>query len=111
MRRLLAFLVVFAASILPLAAQTTSLQGTVKDVSNALIPTAVLSLTNVDTGAVRQILSGSDGAYSFLQVAPGNYKVEAKLPGFSVFTRDVRLQIDTPATLNIQMALGQESTS
>ena len=111
MRRLLTFFIVFVAGILPLAAQTTSLQGSVKDRSNALIPTAVLSLTNVDTGAARQIVSGSDGTYSFLQMPPGNYRIEAKLPGFSVFTSDVRLQIDTPATLNIQMELGQDSTS
>jgi hypothetical protein len=111
MRRLLAFFIVFAAGILPLAAQTSSLQGSVKDSSNALIPTAVLSLTNVDTGAARQVLSGSDGTYSFLQMPPGNYRIEAKLPGFSVYTRDVRLQVETPATLNILMELGQESTS
>jgi hypothetical protein len=111
MRRLVAFLIVFTASILPLAAQTTSLQGSVKDSSNALIPTAVLSLTNVDTGAVRQVLSGNDGSYSFLQMPPGNYRIEAKLPGFSVYTREIRLQIDTPASLTILMELGQESTS
>ena len=68
---------------------------------------SVVSLTNVDTGAARQVLSGSDGTYNFLQMPPGNYRVEAKQPGFSVFVEDVRLQIDTPATLNIALKLGQ----
>jgi hypothetical protein len=107
MKRLIAFIIVLTASILPLVAQTSSLKGTVRDSQNALIPFAVVSLTNTDTGAARQILSGEDGTYSFLQMPPGNYKLESKLPGFSVFARDVRLQIDTPATLNIAMEIGQ----
>jgi len=111
MRRLLAFFVVFTASLLPLAAQTTSLQGTVKDSQNALVPFVVVSLTNVDTGTARQILSGPDGTYGFLQMPPGNYKIEAKLPGFSVFARDVRLQVDTPGTLNILLEIGQVSST
>ncbi len=107
MKRLIALIFVFAASILPLAAQTSSLAGAVKDSQNALIPFAVISLTNVDNGTSRQILSGDDGTYSFLQMPPGTYKLEAKLPGFSVFAREVRLQVDTPATLNIALEIGQ----
>src|SRR5688572_4932942 len=87
MKRLIAFIFVFAASILPLAAQSTSLKGLVKDSQNAVIPFVVVSLTNADTGTARQILSGEDGTYSFLQMPPGNYKLEAKLPGFSVYAR------------------------
>jgi hypothetical protein len=94
-----------------LAAQTTSLQGTVKDGTEAVIPGAVVSLTNGDTGAVRQVLSGEDGAYSFLQMAPGSYKLEAKLPGFKVYAQDIRLQIDTPAALPIVLEIGQITDS
>ena len=34
-----------------------------------------------------------------------------KMPGFSVFVRDLRLQVDTPATLNIALEIGQVSSS
>jgi hypothetical protein len=111
MSRYISICLVVIASILPLAAQTSSLQGNVKDGQNAIIPFAVISLTNIDTGATRQILSGEDGTYNFLQMSPGNYRIEAKLPGFSVFKRDVRLQIDTPATLNVALEIGEITTS
>src|SRR5438128_10859279 len=48
MKRLIAFIFVFAASILPLAAQSSSLQGVVKDSQNAVVPFAVVSMTNAD---------------------------------------------------------------
>ena len=107
MGRFIAFFFVFLASVAPLAAQTSSLQGTVKDTTSALIPSVVVSLTNVDTGTTRQVLSGSEGEYSFVQMAPGNYKLEAKMPGFTVFAREIRLQIDTPATLQISLDVSQ----
>src|SRR6185503_2754699 len=111
MSRIIGFILVVAASVLPLAAQTSSLQGIVKDSQNAVVPFVVVSLTSTETGTARQVLSGPDGTYSFLQMPPGPYKIEAKLPGFSVFAKDVRLQIDTPATLNVALVIGELTTS
>ena len=107
MTRIVALMIVLTASVLPVAAQTSSLQGVVKDHQNLMIPFVVLSLTNADTGITRQILSSEDGTYNFLQMPPGTYKVQAQLPGFSVYTREIRLQVDTPLSLNIQLEVGQ----
>ncbi len=97
----------FVLTLLPLAAQTSSLQGVVTDPKGALIPEAALSATNVDTSTTRSLLSDAEGKYSFLQVPPGTYKVQVQKPGFAVFSEDVRLQINAPATLNIQLEIGQ----
>src|SRR5262245_48583142 len=40
-------------------------------------------------------------------MAPGNYKLEAVKPGFRSFVAQITLQIDTPASLDIRMELGQ----
>ncbi len=99
--------IAFLACLLPLAAQTTSLQGIVTDPQQATITGAVVSITNQDTAAARSALSDDGGKYAFVQLAPGTYKVGVQKPGFSSYQSDVRLQVSTPATLNIQLELGQ----
>jgi hypothetical protein len=95
------------AALLPLAAQTSSLQGVVTDLQSAAIADAVVSLINQETSAQRKVLASPVGAYSFPQVPPGSYRVEVQKPGFRTFTSQVRLQINTPATLNVQLEIGQ----
>ena len=69
---------------LPLAAQTSSLQGVVTDAQGAIIPEAIVSITNIDTSAKRSTVSGATGAYTFAEVPPGPYSIEVQRPGFSI---------------------------
>ena len=108
LKRSLAALLLGALS---LAAQTSSVQGIITDGSSAAIPEAVVTATNQSTSAVRKTLSSAAGSYSFLQLPPGAYKVSVEKPGFRIATADVRLQIDTPSNLNIQLELGQVTES
>ena len=101
------FLTVFLLGVLPLAAQTSSLQGVVTDAQSAAIPEAVVTAINLSTSSARKAVSGATGGYSFLQVAPGSYRVTVEKPGFRTSVTEVRLQIDTPATLDIKLELGQ----
>src|SRR5262245_37080715 len=94
---------------IPVAAQSSSLRGTVSDAQSALIPGVVITATNVDTAVMRSTLSDEMGAYAFAQLPPGTYKVQGELPGFATFSAQVRLQIDTPATLNMKMEVGTVS--
>jgi hypothetical protein len=94
--------------VLPLAAQTSSsLQGVITDSSHAVVPGAAVTITNTETSVSRQELSDETGAYRFLQVAPGPYKVEVQLPGFKTKVSQVLLQVGKPETLNLEMAVGQ----
>jgi hypothetical protein len=95
----------------PAGAQSSLLRGTVTDAQNALIPGVVVTVTNVDTAIMRSTVSDDMGAYAFTQVPPGVYKVQGALPGFNTFTAQVRLQIDTPAVLNIKMEVGTVAES
>jgi hypothetical protein len=88
-------------------AQTTSLQGLLSDQQGAAVPDAVVTMTNLGTSASRKAVSGQNGVYSFLQVTPGRYQVEAQSPGFRTMVKQLTLQVDTPATLNIQLEIGQ----
>src|SRR6516225_4342895 len=86
---------------------TTSLRGTVQDTQGLGLPAVVLTLTNVQNGASRRVLSDSAGAYAFLQIPPGTYKLSANKSGFTTATRDeIQLLVNTPATLDLQLQVG-----
>ncbi len=97
--------------MVPAMAQTTSLNGVVTDPAGASIPEATITITNQSTSASRSAVSDATGAYTFQQLPPDMYIVEAQRPGFSTYrtAEAIRLQTNTPATLNIQMTLGQVS--
>src|SRR5260370_35478856 len=83
---------------------TTSLRGNIVDSQGLAITTAVLTLTNVENGAVRKQLSDTQGAYAFLQIPPGTYRMSAEKQGFATTTRDnMQLLVNTPATLDLKL--------
>ncbi|BDC52579.1 hypothetical protein F183_A48940 [Bryobacterales bacterium F-183] len=113
MNRFLSALVLSSLCTLTLLAQTSSVSGTVTDPSGAVIPDATLELDNAATGLHRETKSDSQGRYSFVQVAPGMYKLTAKASGFSdVTVNEVRLLVATPSTLNVVFEkVGQTQTT
>ena len=99
----------FLLALLPVVAQTSSVQGVVTDPQGGIIPGANVTATNVDTTASRSVLADDTGKYSLLQMPPGPYKLQVLKPGFATYSTEVQLQIDTPATLNIQLQLGRRA--
>ncbi len=92
-----------------LMAQSTSLSGTVKDQQGAVVPGVTVTLTS-QAGVQRATVTGDAGRYSFLQVTPGLYAVRAELQGFKAASAtDVRLLVDTPASLDLVLELGDIS--
>jgi len=106
-RRLLSGLSVLAAVSLIQAQSSSSLHGVITDAQNAVIPGAVVALVSGSTGASRQVISDNSGDYQFLQMMPGEYTLTVSKPGFSTATREhVVLQINVPATLNLELEIG-----
>jgi hypothetical protein len=86
---------------------TTSLRGTVTDPSASAVPGAVLTLTDTATGFKRQVFSGADGAYQFLQAPPGTYRLIVDKPGFNPLSRTgVALLVNTPTTVDLRLDVG-----
>src|SRR6516225_925653 len=83
---------------------TTSLRGVISDPKGAVLPGATAKLTDPQTGWTRTVQTQSDGTYQFLQIPPSRYVVEVSATGFATMKREnVRLQVNTPATLNFTM--------
>ncbi|MCU0228154.1 MAG: carboxypeptidase-like regulatory domain-containing protein, partial [Bryobacterales bacterium] len=82
---------------------STSLRGTITDLTGAVIPGATLTLTNVATQASRSTNSSEDGSYVFPAIAPGTYQLKATAAGFNdTIVNDLRLLVNVPATQNVQ---------
>jgi len=99
---------VFAGATLLLTGQSTSsLRGTITDPQGAVIPEAVVTLSNDSTGWSRQLATDGTGEYRFLQVAPGDYKLTVAKPGFASVTREqIKLLVNVPSTLDVHMEVG-----
>jgi hypothetical protein len=93
--------------IVPTAAlaQTSTLQGSVLDPQEKVVPGADVILSNKATGAVRATVTDDQGKYLFALVAPGLYQVRAELAGFkTVMVDDLRLVVDTPSTIDLRLS-------
>src|ERR1700731_3353803 len=64
------------------AQSSATLSGTVKDPTSAVVVQAVVSLTDTKTSAKKQTITNDAGAYSFTDLAPGDYTIEVSAPGF-----------------------------
>src|SRR5712691_10210166 len=63
------------AAATPLLAQqgTAEIGGKVADEQGGALPGVAIVITNEDTGAFRDVTSGSDGSYFASQLTPGRY--------------------------------------
>src|SRR6202041_3950592 len=66
---------------------TTSLHGTVTDPSGAAVAGAKAILTNQDTNLARETTTASKGAYEFVSVRPGPYKIAVEAKGFRTYVQ------------------------
>ena len=87
------------------AAQSTSLlNGSVSDPSGAKVADAKITLTAPATGFQRTTTSNGAGLYQFLDVPPGDYRLEAAGSGFAPYViAKVTLVVSTPSTIHIQL--------
>ena len=70
----------------PALAQTATISGTVVDESNAAVPGATVEL--IGPGTTAPAVSGARGEYSFRNVSPGTYRIQATLVGFAPAVRN-----------------------
>ena len=76
--RLVALVVsLLAALAVPAFAQqgTSEIGGRVTDEQGGALPGVSITLTNEETGAFREVMSGPDGSFFASQLKPGRYKL------------------------------------
>src|SRR5688500_11189356 len=64
------------------ACEPSTVLGTVKDRSDAVVGGATVTLANLDTNITAVKQTDENGAYEFVNVRPGRYKLTAEKSGF-----------------------------
>jgi hypothetical protein len=84
-----------------------SIVGVVKDAQGAFVPGATVTIVNKETNLTRDTVTNADGAYSILNVLPGQYDVKIGLQGFREAVRaDVPVTIGTISRVDMSLELG-----
>jgi hypothetical protein len=87
------------------AANKATINGSIFDPNQALVPNASVSIKNTGTGAVRTVSSNESGFYLATFVDPGSYEIEAKAPGFAPKKVATVVYVGTTATIDLVLSL------
>lgn len=106
-RILISAIAVFSL-ILPIAAQTESarIQGTVVDPSGAALAGANVTVTELATSRTVNVQTNEEGAYTFLSLSPGRYRIEIAQPNFKTSQQEFTLEVQQVAVLNFNLEPG-----
>ena len=61
---------------------TGQISGSIQDSTGSRVPGATVTLTNTDTGLVRETMSDNNGDFVFTQLLPGSFQVSVNKEGF-----------------------------
>jgi hypothetical protein len=94
------------------ATTTSSVIGQVTDSTNAAIPGADVTLTDLGTKIAQRASTNQDGRYIFTNVNPGTYSVTVTKDGFAKSEiASQYVEVSSTATLNFKLELGTSTTT
>ena len=85
--------------------------GTVTDASGAAIPNAQVTVTSLEKGQAKVVLSDRVGDYRVPLLSPGRYQVKATAKGFETSTVQVTVSAGSVTPVNVALTVGQASTT
>src|SRR4051812_33402317 len=112
MTRLLLFTLTFYSPVLFAQSGSSTISGTVKDASEAVVPAARIQIVNVETGVKSETTSNSSGLYRISSLVPGSYKIEAEAQGFDHLSRGpIVLQVSQTLSIDLVVQVGAQSAA
>src|SRR5580765_632446 len=106
-------LLVAALYVGGVSGQTTSsgaLSGVVIDGTHAVIPDAVVKITDLAKGTTDSSKTNDEGVYQFSFLRPGTYTLTATHPGFQEERRSITVQVGSSVTVNITLQVAKSSS-
>ena len=86
---------------------TGAISGTVRDSAQAVIAGAQVTITNVQTNTSQSARTGPDGAYHFLALSPGKYRINVTADGFRTYTAtDITIEVNDQLRLDVTLQVG-----
>jgi carboxypeptidase family protein len=106
-RLIIVVLLLLAKSNFALAQVTASVTGKVEDSSGGAIPGANVTVTSLETGAVRTVPSDEGGSYRVLSLPVGEYEIRAEKAGFKTASQTgINLVVGQQAVVNWKLEVG-----
>ena len=92
-------------------ARISSIQGTVKDPTGALVPNAKVTATQPVTGYKQTVQTDAQGSYKLVNLPFNTYKVHAEASGFQPAEGSVDLETTVPLNLDLTLTLEQATAA
>ncbi len=84
--------------------KTGAIQGVVRDANKFAVIGATVALRNIATGLERNRSSDAQGVFRFIDIAPGQYRLNIEAPGYERFAEDI-LQVNAGEVLIREITL------
>jgi len=89
---------------------TGQINGTVKDPSQAVVPNALVTVANTDTGLTRSTRSGNSGDFVLFLLSPGTYDLRVEAQGFAALQqKGIVVSVGQQLSLNLNLQPGSIS--
>ncbi|MBI3401132.1 MAG: TonB-dependent receptor [Acidobacteria bacterium] len=106
----LSLLLLAAPAFAQSQAANGAIEGIVSDSSGGVLPGVTVTVTNVDTGLARTVVSNEKGLYRAPLLPLGTYRVAAELQGFKTYSQTgITVSVGATAVVNVSMAVGAVS--
>jgi hypothetical protein len=84
-----------------------SIRGTILDASGATVSGAKITAVQTETGLERTTATDAQGAYVFVELPIGHYRLEAEAKGFKKYVQEgITLDVNQTATVGVRLEVG-----
>ncbi|HEX8922545.1 MAG TPA: carboxypeptidase regulatory-like domain-containing protein, partial [Pyrinomonadaceae bacterium] len=85
-----------------------SINGTVKDPSGAVVPNAKVTVTNLDSGEVRETTTSDDGTFNLPELKADPYRLSVESAGFKTATIDtIQVAVQVARRADVTLEIGE----
>jgi hypothetical protein len=82
------------------------MRGTVTDATGGVVPGATVTITSVNTGDTRRVVSDAKGDFVFPLLGPGQYRVAVTAGTFKSYSREVTVRTLETTNVAVKLELG-----
>lgn len=110
--RVAVVIILFCWTCVALRAQTSggSISGTIQDQTGGVVPSAVVTIHNLDTTAQQMSKTNAQGFYAFTNLPVGRYEVEVLLEGFQPYKRTgLVIDVNTELREDVTLTMGAQT--
>lgn len=104
-------IVFLAASVAFAQAVSGNISGTIQDASGAVLPSANITITDLDRGTVFHTQSNQAGNYEQTHLLAGRYQVKVESPGLGMFTANATVEVNATTRLDATLTPANVATT